>query len=128
MIRLARCAALVFVAATFAGLTSAADEREGRPRFKGVELYSWKDADGRWLFALLDGTNRSKTANAIKVKANQIAGVAKLKKALARLAEGENVSWTHRVEGFEYPPTATIKDITAAAKKVKVKVRVPEKK
>jgi hypothetical protein len=103
----------------------AEEKREERPRFKGVELYSWKSPQGEWLFALLSGTNRLKTAEEVKDPKNHIAGVEELKKALARLAVEERVSWTHRVTGFEYPPEATLKEIEEFATKVKVSLRRP---
>ena len=120
-ISLAVIVALAFVAAARAG-----DEREGRPRFKGVELYSWQDARTGWAFALLDGTNRLKTAAEVKGPRNRIAGVAELKKALARLAVGENVYWTHPIEGFEYPPAATVQEVRACAKRLNITLHTPE--
>jgi hypothetical protein len=107
-------------------LTSACwadDEREAKPRFKGVELYSWKDKGGDWAFALLDGTNRDKSEGEVKRTKDPIKGVQELKKALSRLAEGEQVSWSHRIAGFEFPPKATRDEIEAAAKKAKIILR-----
>jgi hypothetical protein len=54
--------------------------------------------------------------------------VDELKKALARLAFGEQVSWTHPLSGFEYPPEATAKEIEAFATKAKVTLRRPQGK
>jgi hypothetical protein len=116
----------VIVALAFVGAARAGDEREGRPRFKGVELYSWQDARTGWAFALLDGTNRLKTAAEVKDPRNWIAGVAELKKALARLAVGENVYWTHPIEGFEYPPEATVEEVRAWAKRLNITVHTLE--
>jgi hypothetical protein len=99
------------------------DEREARPRFKGVELYSWKDKGGDWVFALLDGTNRDKSEEEVKRTKDLIKSLADLKKALSRLAEGEQVSWSHRIAGFEFPPKATRDEIDAAAKKAKIILR-----
>jgi hypothetical protein len=101
------------------------NEREQKPRFKGVELYSWK-MEGEWIFVLLDGTNRVKETQTIKEAENQITGVADLKKALARLAVGEQVSWTNRQQGFEFPPKATRKEIKKAADAAKIKLRIAE--
>jgi hypothetical protein len=58
-------------------------KREEKPRFKGVELYSWKDKAGDWRFALLDGTNRLKTEDKVKAVKDQLKSVAELKKASA---------------------------------------------
>jgi hypothetical protein len=99
-------------------------KREAKPRFKGVELYSWKDKGGDWLFALLDGTNREKTEAEVKGTKRLVKGVQDLKKALSHLAEGEQVSWRHGIAGFELPPKATRAEIEAAAKKAKIKLRM----
>ncbi len=68
------------------------EKREEKPRFKGVELYSWKEKGGDWMFVLLDGTNRLKTEEEVKGAMNKVKGAADLKKALARLAVEEQVS------------------------------------
>jgi hypothetical protein len=99
------------------------DKREEKPRFKGVELYSWKDKGGNWVFVLLDGTNRLKTEKEVKGAKDQIRGAERLKEALARLAVGEQVSWAHRVKGLEFPPEATRKEIEKAAKEAKIDLR-----
>jgi hypothetical protein len=102
------------------GICRADDKREEKPRFKGVELYSWKDREGDWMFVLLDGTNRVKTEQEVKGAKKQIKGAEDLKKALARLAVGEQVSWTHRIKGFEFPPKATREGIQRAAQQAKI--------
>ena len=104
--------------------TCRADEkREAKPRFKGVELYSWKDGGGGWVFALLSGTNNEKSEEVVKGSKDLIKGVPDLEKALARLAEGEQVSWSHRIAGFEFPPKATRDEIETAASKAKIILR-----
>lgn len=103
------------------GISRAEDKREAKPRFKGVELYSWKNPAGDWLFVLLDGTNRQKNEKEVKEAKTQIKGVKDLKKALALLAEGEMVIWSkHRLQGFEFPPEGTRKEIEKLAKEVKL--------
>ena len=114
----------VLTMAALHGVCWADDKREDKPRFKGVELYSWKGKGGDWLFVLLDGTNRTKTKAEVNAAKNQIKGAESLKKALARLAVGEEVSWTHRIEGFEFPPEATRKEIKKAAKEAKIVLRM----
>jgi predicted Zn-dependent peptidase len=115
---------LYIIVATFvAGVCLAQEKREERPRFKGVELYSWKDSKGDWVFALVNGTNRQKTAEEVKALKNQIAGLGKLEKAFAHLAVDERVSWSNQVEGFEYPPQQTIKRIEKFAKESKITLR-----
>jgi hypothetical protein len=101
-----------------------ADEpkREPKPRFKGVEVYSWKDDKGAWHYAILDGTNRNKTEPEVKAAKTVYAGTEKFVAALKLLAEGENASWSHNVKGFEYPPAADLKTIDAAAKAAKIEL------
>src|SRR5688572_8794485 len=102
--------------------TARADEpkREPKPRFKGVEVYSWKDDRGVWRFAILDGTNREKTEKEVKAAPTVYAGVDRFVAALKLLAEGEQAFWSHRIKGFEYPPKDDLKKIDEAAKAAKV--------
>jgi hypothetical protein len=106
------------------GVFWAADRREEKPRFKGVELYSWKDESDGCVFVLVDGTNRLKTEKEVKAAKNLIRGAEVLKKALAHLAVGEQVSWAHRIPGLEFPPEATRKEIEKAAKEAQINLRV----
>jgi hypothetical protein len=101
-------------------------ERAKRPILKGVELYSWQEPGSGWTFALVVGTNRLKTPEEVRDPQNRITGVEALKKRLARLAVGENVSWLHRIDGFEYPPGATIQEIKACAKELRITLRVAD--
>ncbi len=103
----------------------AKEKREAKPRFKGVELYSWKDKDGNWKFALLDGTNAQKTEQDVKSDPDVLAGADALTKSLRLLAEGEEVFWgSHRCTGFELPDAATQKTIAQAAKDAKIKLDI----
>ena len=52
------CLFATALAATSLGGGRVDDEREAKPRFKGVELYSWKDDTGTWNHVLLSGTKR----------------------------------------------------------------------
>jgi hypothetical protein len=118
---------LIFAIATMTVLhqVSRADEkREENPRFKGVELYSWKDNGGDWIFVLVDGTNRLKTEGEVKGSKNKVKSAQELKKALSGLAVGERVSWTHPIKGFEYPPEAMRKAIKKEAKDAKINLSV----
>jgi hypothetical protein len=116
------------IAAVLSSACWADDKREAKPRVKGVELYSWKDKGGDWVFALLDGTNRNKSEEEVKGTKDLIKGAEDLKKALSRLAEGEQVNWTHRIVGFEFPPKATRDEIEAAARKAKLILRTTAEK
>jgi hypothetical protein len=105
------------------GSCCADDKREEKRRFKGVELYSWKDKGGGWVFVLINGTNRLKTEKEVKGAKDLIRGTEALQKAFTGLAVGERVSWSHRIKGFVFPPEATQKEIEAAAKKAKIELQ-----
>jgi len=120
--------ATAIAAAILSGDARADDGREAKPRFKGVEIYSWKDNTGDWRFALLTGTDDIKTEKQVKSAKDQVKGADNLKKALAGLAVGEQVCWVHRVPGFEFPPEATRKEIQKAAEGAKVNLRISEGK
>jgi hypothetical protein len=107
-------------------LSAQAEERPSEKEFKGMELYSWQDAKGDWVFALLPGTNRLKSEAEIKEKESQIAGTTELEKHFLRLAEGEEVFWFHRdLKGFAYPDEDTMKAIASSAQRAKVELRTP---
>jgi hypothetical protein len=118
-------ATTVLTAAVLCGVCRADDKREARPRLKGVELYSWKDEAGNWMFALLNGTNRRKTEAVVKSAKTKVKGADGLKKALARLPVGEQVIWTHPIRGFEYPAKAMREEIEKAAKEAKIELKTP---
>ena len=101
-------------------------ERASAKAFKGVELYSWRDSEGAWLFALLPGTNRIKAEAEIKKMENRISGVKELEKRFFRLAEGEQVFWFHRgLKGFAYPDEGVLADLASSARKAKVELKRP---
>ena len=62
------------------------EKREEEPRMKGVELYSWNDKEGDWMFVLLDGTNRVKTEKEVKEAKTKVKDIDALKRAIATLA------------------------------------------
>ena len=124
MKQLFRLATTALTAVALCGACRADDKREEKPRFKGVELYSWKDKGGVWHFALLDGTNRLKTEEGVKSAKTNVKGVQELTKALARLAVGEQVFWTHPIKGFEFPPQGTREEIKKAAKEAKIALTI----
>lgn len=69
---------------------------------KGYELYSWEE-DNQWHFALITGTNRTKTIKEITSKEDfiseagwvkiHVVGANSIKEALNRLPERESVFW-----------------------------------
>ncbi len=109
---------------SFAGVSLADAKREEKPRFKGVELYSWKNEENKWLYVMLDGTNRLKSTDEIKKAKNQLKGAGSLKQAFNKLAKGEQVFWIHMVKGFEFPPKAMQKEIATAAKEAEIKLSI----
>jgi len=62
--------------------------------FKGMELYSWQNAQGEWQYILLPGTNRGKTFDEIQVAPLDLQGI---ETALAQLPSDESVFWTNNV-------------------------------
>ena len=80
---------------------------------KGWELYSWQFKD-EWRFALVNGTNRLKTAREIIQPSGEgvVIGVNGIERELARLPKGEEVFWGLRgMLEFSFPPQATIAEI-----------------
>ena len=119
--------AMALAATSLGGGGRVDDEREAKPRFKGVELYSWKDDTGIWNHVLLSGTNRLKIEAEVKAAEGRVRGTEALKKALSRLAVGERVTWMRMLEGFDVPTGDTRKEIEEAAKDAEVELRIPEK-
>jgi len=121
------CHLLLLMVLTVLPLTSLhAQNRPTKKAFKGIELYSWKNSDDEWIFALVPGTNRNKTE--AEVKEHPISGSEELAKDFFQLAEGEEVFWFHYgLKGFAYPDEKTIGEIVASAKKAKVELHVPPK-
>ncbi len=114
----------ITVLLTFAEVSLADAKREEKPRFKGVELYSWKSQGNNWVFVMLDGTNRLKSTDEIKKAKNQLKGVGALKQAFSKLAKDEQVVWIHMVKGFEFPPKTIQKEIATAAKEAEIKLAI----
>jgi len=120
------CTLVAFLALAGAAACVEMQGREAQPSFKGMELYSWRGPDGEWLFGLTPGTNRRKSVEEIQ-GATTIQGIEELKQALAQLAEGEQVFWSHvGLEGFEYPPAAVLREVQSFAREHEVEVEVPD--
>jgi hypothetical protein len=116
--------AVVVAMTSLAGHGRADDGREGKPRMKGVELWSWKDKDDKWTFVLLNGTNANKSKARIKGADDQIKSIADLRKAMSRLAVDEHVFWHHRTKGFAFPPEATREEIREFAKQARLQLHI----
>lgn len=78
-------------------ITFAAFAQSTRPAMKGYELYSWK-RDGRWHYAIVEGTNRSKSYEEITSDKTSISGTGSLKEQLNKLPKGAEVIWTTGVD------------------------------
>jgi len=119
-LRLAPLLSFFVLAMSACSAPDAAPKREDRPRIKGVELYSWQEEDGEWVFALLDGTNRLKARDEVRSGPHRLEGLVELEAAFALLAQEEQVFWLHHIEGFEFPGAELRAEIVAAAADVGV--------
>jgi len=91
--------------------------------FKGIEMYSWKDDNGKWRFRIMNGTNRQKTEEWIKMSAQDTVFMNDLQSSFIKLAKGQEVYWFHKgIEGFMYPPESYMYQIEAIAKKFDIKI------
>lgn len=100
------------------------DSREKR-RFKGVELYSWKNDDGMWEFAMLDGTNRLKSAAEVKASPGRLRDAEALKQAIQRLAIGELVIWNpFDLAGFSLPDDMVRSEVLKSAKQAGIQLEL----
>jgi hypothetical protein len=63
-----------------------------RTSMKGWELCSWQ-TDGKWLFSLLEGTNREKSRAEIQAPEVTLEGIDALQTGLELIAPGQYVTW-----------------------------------
>lgn len=101
---------------------------------RNYELYSWRDANRNWNFALLPHTNRNHSAEEVFGKKDVIHGVGHLKEKLAKLPRGTTVFWPRGIEGipsdqFQYPPHAIVDElqIHARAHHIRLDIEGPMK-
>ncbi len=108
---------------------------------KGYELYSWQSA-GSWKFALITGTDRSKTIDEITTgqdTASDITvrvsadGVDAVKQQLGRLPAKESISWIGRATRqqwqlpagpFELPPAPMLVAVTSYCRQLSLDLQV----
>lgn len=107
-------------------LTGACAAQSSSPRrelsFKGIELYSWRSADGAWRFSLLPGTNRRKSTS--EVQAHPLT-LEQIEQEIGKLPEGETLLWGNEVteDGtgkdvkLDFPPKETVERLRALARK-----------
>lgn len=122
-------AAVALCSATAA--SSIAQDKSSQPVLTN-ELYSWKDGNGVWTFAILGPTNRQKTAEEIFNERHAIHGVNELKKRISRLDQPSRLVWFDRLtlnctvvkgtERLSWPPKDVIEDVKryAAARRIEV--------
>ena len=95
-----------------------------RQAFKGYELYSWREPQGEWRYALLLGTNRLKSPDEILA-----AGISEpeLRRRLAELAPAESVSWCRQADvetdpPLALPPSPVVDSLVALAREREVRL------
>lgn len=109
---------LLFLSVLLALSNTAAAAESGRipqPQFKGVELYSWREQkSGSWRFAMLRGSNRSKTAKEVLAAGDAIDSLPALKARLAELVPGDVVFWLVLDDPpFAIPPPDVVSEIAS---------------
>jgi hypothetical protein len=107
-------------------VTALGADRPARGQMKGMELYSWSE-DGKWIFVLLDGTNRLKSEQEVKQSPKRSETTTALESRFMELAKGETVVWNfHFVPGFSFPDKETFAEVTSAAKRAEITL-IPDK-
>jgi diacylglycerol kinase (ATP) len=104
--------------------------RSEQAAFKGLELYSWQNENGGWQYTILEGTNRNKTLEEVQATPLDLQGV---KNAIAKMAVGESLFWTNRVQGtasgqmlqLPFPPDSVVDELTEFAREKQVEIYVP---
>jgi hypothetical protein len=144
------CVVLIAATAMFAGACAGASSTTAPTtplsalphQVKGYELYSWQ-SDGTWSFALITGTNRSKTVEEITTGPDTVAidgwvkvsaqGVDAVQSQLRRLPANETVSWIGRqtrqqwqltAGPFELPPAGIRDAVTAYCRQIGLSLQV----
>jgi diacylglycerol kinase len=112
----------------FGGSPEAA--RPAQTAFKGMELYSWRNEDGGWQYAILEGTNRNKTMEEVQVTPLDLQGV---KNAIERMAVGESLFWiksvydtgSSKTVNLSFPPDAVVDELMGFAREKQVDLYIP---
>ncbi len=106
--------------------------RSSQGAFKGMELYSWQDQDGKWRFSILPGTNRNKNVSEVQ---DRPLSRTELRAAFCTMAKDELVFWmpyaveadTGQHHTFPSPPGEIQKDIQALANRCRVQLVLLER-
>ncbi|MFN8611926.1 MAG: hypothetical protein U0931_30555 [Vulcanimicrobiota bacterium] len=103
---------------------SALAQRNPKPAFKGMEIYSWLDGPS-WRYALLPGTNRNKFWP--ELEAAQVDGE-ELKRRLGQLAVGENVFWMDSCgeRRLDLPPEARLAEFRRLCQELEIQLYIPK--
>ncbi len=115
----------VLVLLAIVGCARAPAEREAKPAFKGMELYSWRPTGQDWHFSLLLGTNRNKSIEEVMDPEVTIVGVAALKERLAYLTVGEWVTWGYL--GLELFPQELVEDLQGYCRGLEIELSAPRR-
>lgn len=75
---------------------------------KGMELVSWRAADGQWHFCLLPGTNRQKSRGEIMSATTQTTELAALQAMLSAQPPGQSMVWKGLPGDAEFLPPADV--------------------
>ena len=118
---------LLLLVSALLAMPSHAQDRPLEKAFKGMELYSWTNSSGEWVFALMVGTNREKTAAEIQNVKYVIPNTSALEKRFSRLAVGEQVYWYAGFNDFSYPDKKILEEVTLSAKKAQIELYLPPK-
>jgi len=104
--------------------------RSEQTAFKGLELYAWQNQDGKWLYAVLVGTNRNKTLEEVQTTPLDLQDV---KIAIARMAVGESLFWMNNIYdanlgqtlNLPLPPKAVVDELIGFAHEHQVDLYIP---
>lgn len=78
---------------------------------KGYELYSWQ-ANGKWYFSFLPGTNRLKTFDEISAPEVVFTTMSEFGSRLEKLEPGAEIVWNLWADPrFSLPPQAVVDEI-----------------
>jgi len=118
---------LLSLGSALLAMPSHAQDRPREKEFKGMELYSWTNSSGEWVFALMIGTNREKTAAEIQNVNYVIPNISALEKRFSHLAVGERVYWYAGFNDFSYPNKKILDEVALSAKKARIELYLPPK-
>jgi hypothetical protein len=95
--------------------TLSSSERNVKPSFKGIELYSWQDKPGEWKYSILFGTNRVKTIKEVKSRS---VSIDELKIVISKMAINESIFWNNAADNgsgqdivLPFPPNEVIEEL-----------------